>query len=82
MQTTDATVVNTSPATLVIKAFGGVRKAARALGVRPSTVCRWNLPLERGGMGGQVPSKAARKILMLAKQRGLELTADDLLVGR
>lgn len=74
--------MNTTPASLVIEVFGGVRKAARALGVMPSTVCRWRLPREKGGTGGTVPSSAARKILRLAKERGLDLTAEDLLVGR
>ncbi len=74
--------MESTPASLVISAFGGVRKTARALGVRPSTVCRWRMPRERGGMEGNVPSSAARKILRVARERGLALTAEDLLFGR
>ncbi len=33
-----------TPATRVRDAYGGVRKAARALGLSPSSVSRWNHP--------------------------------------
>jgi len=70
-----------TPAEVVIAKFGGVRELARALGKDPSTVHRWNTPAEKGGTGGRVPSKVQTRLLELARQRGVALSADDLITG-
>jgi transposase-like protein len=63
---------------LVISKIGGVRKTARALGLNPSTVCRWRKPAEEGGTGGMVPQIYFRAILDLI---GKEITLEQLCFG-
>lgn len=66
-----------SPAAYVIKVFGGVRPLARLLtNYAPSQVSRW-----RSGKG-LVPSEAQKRLLALAAERELDLTAEDLVRGR
>lgn len=65
------------PAQCAIEAFGGVRALARAVGVSPDIVSRW-----RSRCDGFIPRQQAVKIYQLARDRGLELTAEDLLIGR
>ena len=66
-----------TPSKLVILLFGGVRPLARLLDKRPSTISQWQVT-EDGG----IPRKAQLKILELAKKKGIELTPDDLMLGR
>ena len=68
-----------TPAQIVIDLLGGVRATARALGMAPSSVCRWTRPIEVGGGGGVVPVRRVRQVLVVARQRGLEVDAVDLL---
>ncbi len=68
-----------SPAQKVIKAFGGVRATARALGLNSSSVSRWDAPREKRGLSGRVPSVHQAKILRLAKRGGLKIAASDLI---
>lgn len=63
-----------TPAQYVIRVFKGVRATARAVGRTPSSVSKW----QRTG----VPSRALKKILEAAHERGLDLTANDLVNGR
>lgn len=70
---------DTSPADKVISLFGGVRPLARELGRNPSSVVRWRKPRAEGGTGGAVPSAMQGRVLALAKERGLSLTAEDLI---
>lgn len=68
-----------TPAAQVIEAFEGVRPTARALELNPSTVCRWQKPKEKRGSGGLIPSEHHAKILRVARERGLRLTAEHLI---
>lgn len=68
-----------SPAEKVIEAFGGVRVLARLLGRNPSSVVRWRQPKAEGGTGGVVPSALQGRVLVLARERGLDITAEDLI---
>lgn len=70
-----------SPADIVITRFGGVRALARLLGKDPSTVTRWRQPKDKGGMDGRVPSAMQPVLLGLAKEKGVQLTATDLVLG-
>lgn len=70
-----------TPAEKVIAAFNGVRATARALGINSSSVSRWPLPKERRGLDGRVPSVHQAKILRLARERGIQITAEDLIHG-
>jgi hypothetical protein len=64
-----------TPAELVIGAFNGVRATARELGCDPSAVSRWKKT-------GLIPGSYQRRILELAWERGVDLTAHDLIFGR
>jgi hypothetical protein len=74
--------VHFSPGEYVIRVFGGVRKLARILGMTPTAVYLWQKKRNPKNPFGLVPSKKQREILNLAKERGLDLTADDLIYGR
>lgn len=63
------------PSQLVVSVFGGVRPAARLLNCEPSTVSRWNKT-------GLVPAHFQRKVLHVAWEKGVDLTAHDLVFGR
>lgn len=68
-----------SPADKVIAKLGGVRATARALGLNSSSVSRWRMPPEKRGLGGRVPSVHQSRILQIARERGVDLTAADLI---
>lgn len=69
-----------TPAEKCIAAFGGIRSLARALERNPSSILRWRKPKKEGGSAGAVPSNLQGVILELARERGLALTADDLIL--
>ena len=69
-----------TPADKCIDAFGGVRALARALERNPSSVVRWRKPKDEGGSNGAVPSALQGRILAIAQARGLNLTAEDLIL--
>lgn len=71
-----------SPAEVAVDCFGGVRPAARALGVEASTVCRWLKPKQRGGTGGRVPQEHWERALAAAARLGKRLTVMHLAVGK
>jgi hypothetical protein len=71
-----------SPAEYVIYCFKGVRATARAIGRDPSSVVKWPMPRSRKGSDGKVPHRAQPLILRAAEERELDLTAQDLIVGR
>lgn len=66
-----------SPSKLVILLFGGVRPLARLLDKAQSSVSKWQTTDDGG-----VPRKCHVKLLTLAKQRGIDLTPEDLVFGR
>jgi hypothetical protein len=63
------------PAHVVVRAFGGVRAAARLLHMDASAVSRWQL-------SGRIPSPHQRRILEIAWKNGIDLTAHDIVFGR
>ena len=66
---------HTTPVDLAINLFGGVRKLARTLGRDPAAVSRWR-------KSGVVPTAAQRKILELAWEKGIDISAHDIIFGR
>lgn len=64
-----------SPQQVVVRAFGGVRPTARAIGYDCAKVSRW-------GQHGLIPAKYQRVILQAAWDQGIDLTANDLIFGR
>lgn len=72
-----------APAHYAAHVFGGVCSLARVLGRSPGRVCYWLKSRDVGGSDGRIPSDEIKlRLLDLAKARGLDLTADDLLRGR
>lgn len=71
-----------SPAEYVIKVLGGVRPAARAIGRDPASVVAWKRPRAKKGTNGMIPDKCHHQILVIAKERGLDITPTDLILGR
>lgn len=66
-----------SPAEYVIHIFGGVRATARALNMAPSAISKW-----QHQSNGVIPSKNMQKILTKAVELQLDITPEDLVVGR
>lgn len=67
--------IHLNPVDLTIKLFGGVRRLARAIGRDPAAVSRWK-------RAGTVPSSIQRRLLEIAWEKGIELTAHDIIFGR
>lgn len=64
------------PVEIVISAFQGVRATARALGINdPSTISKWR-------KNRSIPSSRYQQILSKARELGLNLSAEDLIIGR
>lgn len=68
-------VIRINPGAVVVAAFGGVKATARALGTEHAKVSRWQ-------SSGRIPSWWQERILRAAWERGVDLTAHDLVVGR
>jgi transposase-like protein len=70
------------PAASVIAKFGGVRALARELGIDASSLSRWQSrrkTVHGPGSGGLIPAKYHWALLALAHERGIALTAEDLI---
>ena len=63
-----------NPAELVVKKFGGVRPAARAIGVNHATVCKWR-------SNGRVPLHAFEPIFHAARVAKIKITLENLYYG-
>lgn len=64
-----------NPAEYVIFVFKGVRAASRAIGRSRSAISNWR-------KRGLVPAKAQYQVLVAAKAKGLDITPNDLVLGR
>jgi hypothetical protein len=64
-----------TPVQCVIKAFGGVRKTARAIGRTPGAISLWK-------HRDWIPSEISALVLKKARESGLDLTAEDVVLGR
>ena len=67
--------IHITPVELAIDLFGGVRKLARIVGRDPAAVSRWK-------KSGVVPTSIQRKLLEIASERGITITAHDIIFGR
>lgn len=70
------------PAEHVIAVCGGTTKTASLFGFLATNVSAWKKAKERGGYGGQIPRSKQQVILLKAKELGLDITAEDLILGR
>ena len=64
-----------TPVDYVIRTFGGVRATARAIGVPFQTVFTWR-------KSGLLPAWQQKRILAIARAQTLDITAEDLILGR
>lgn len=70
------------PAYTIIRKLGGIEKAAEASGASENRVYRWQLPRDRGGTDGLIPSKRQQRILDWAAERNIKLRPADFFVSR
>jgi len=70
------------PVFFVIHQFGSQAALARAINKTPPTISKWKKPSCRGGNDGLIPSKAQIKILTVAAKMGIDIKAEDLILGR
>lgn len=66
-----------APAELVTATFGGVRAAGRAIGVDPSTVCRWNQSQDMA-----IKEKYHKAIIKEARKLGVFISPIQLMSGK
>jgi hypothetical protein len=71
-----------SPAEWVIRQFGGVSLLARAIGRTPQAVSKWRASRWSQGTDGRIPGGLHEKILREAKRLELDVTVEDLVLGR
>lgn len=70
------------PAEYVIHVFGSITKAAKAIGLHKTSVHKWKRSKEKRGCDGLIPTAAQQKILSIATEMGLDITPNDLILGR
>jgi hypothetical protein len=71
--------VHLRPGQVVKHVFGGVRVFARACGFNESIASKWT---RNDGDDTHMQQRHMRTILEKARERGLQLTAEDLIFGR
>lgn len=67
------------PAQTIIRSLGGPNAVAKIAGVHRTRVSNWMRGKDVGGTGGMVPFKHVPAIIAAAKDKGVELSADDFL---
>lgn len=67
------------PAKHIIYALGGPSEVSRIVAVHRTRVSNWMRRKEDGGSGGIIPFKHVPALIAAAKQKGVELSADDFL---
>jgi hypothetical protein len=67
------------PAKSIIDKCGGADVVARVSGADRSRVYRWTYPVERGGTGGVIPTRRARKLLAWATANSIKLSPSEFL---
>ena len=59
------------PASTIINLFGGDTAVAKIISKHRTTVARWKLPREIGGLGGRIPQEYWDVLLLEAAERGI-----------
>lgn len=67
------------PASTIIRTLGGPNKVAEIAGVHRTRVSNWKRSKEDGGTGGMIPFKHVPALLAAARDKGVDLSADDFL---
>lgn len=65
------------PANIIIQKLGGLSAVASIVGISPHSVMRWRRPKKQGGTGGGIPHWHVAELLSAAKERGVDLSAED-----
>ncbi len=75
-----------TPVELCIVRFRSLNEFASAIGVPKSTVCRWQLGTtvgnRRNSSAGMIPTKHLKKTFLICKELGLDISADNLILGK
>lgn len=73
-----------APGAYAVHIFGGARHLAVAIGVNPGMVSHWCKGRRHvePRVPEPIPTKHIRTILVVARERGLPVTPDDLIWGR
>ena len=69
------------PASTIIKKFGGFAIVAAICGVSLPRCYAWTWSKARGGTDGRIPQRYHATLLTEARERGLGITADFLVLG-
>ena len=67
------------PAQTVVGRFGGPTALAELLGIHRTRVSNWQRARASGGTGGTIPQRYHRQLLDYARERNIELKAEDFL---
>lgn len=67
-----------SQAQIVIRKFGGVGAMSAATGFSVNSIYKWTYAKEKGGTGGVIPGDKLPVVLGVARDRGIDITVDDL----
>lgn len=75
-----------SPVEFCIIRFNTITEFAKAIGVPKYVVCKWQIGTKAGNCRisskGMIPTKHLPKVLNVAQERGLDIKARDLILGR
>lgn len=69
------------PATSIIRKFKGLKAVAEITGVSSHSVMRWRYPRSKRGTGGLIPHRHADKLLVFARENGVDLSPADFFSG-
>ena len=75
----EATIVFMEPASTIIKLFGGPSKVAKIASVHRVRVSNWMRPKSKGGTGGRIPQAHIPVLLAAARERGIDVSAEQML---
>jgi transposase len=68
-----------TPASLIVGRFGSASTVAEVTGVHRTRVYNWLRAKELGGSGGRIPQSHHLRLLEAARERGIPLTAAELI---
>lgn len=68
------------PAATIIDRFGGPDAVRAITGASRTRVYRWTQPKAKGGTGGEIPMKPAKKLMAHAKAHGIPINGDVFLL--
>ena len=67
------------PASTIIKLLGGPTRVAGIVSIHRTRVSNWMRPKGKGGTGGRIPQSHIPALLTAARERGLDISAEQML---